>query len=588
MENTENLALVAVNEFIKKTSNLLKDHKLKLIDIYKEYVTFKEPKSNEWETDFKINKAKEIIEKSLPKVISKDPKWIVSGRGVDYNQEQVDAIQDYLFYIFDEYNLSDNIKLWVKAMLIYGYSFAKIEYKIETDNVTEINKNGKAIIKKEIIGEYPTIKVLSFMDMFFDPRYRTSEDMPAIAEQSTNIRISDLLKDKKYSKSKIAGLGMAMVANSEEEYKNAITSINHIPVVSFEDFDKQKITITKYYGVFSPTGEAKDEKNYEIHIANGAVVLYMREIINKPYVDIQCFPDPEVYFATGIIEPMLGLQKELNYKKKLASIYINNALNRSYVWSPYSGINPANLISRPNNIIPTTKTGQEAMANLYEIPQRTLDSSYFQEQNDIERQIQSATFTIDTSNSRGQQALTDTATGAKIKNFENNIVINEIRKSFEKGLEKIAYKLLQSSFENIGMNIVFKKTDTEDYWEMNKEALRNAVKKYAIKIESNSTSYDYMEDRRAENIAFFNMLLRGVEAGAVDETGIKEALKEILGTFEKKQPERFLKKVDIDQVMGNQQQPQGQNVKQVKESELARPQQEFDLEKQLQDKTLQP
>jgi predicted RNase H-like HicB family nuclease len=46
------------------------------------------------------------------------------------------------------------------------------------------------------------------------------------------------------------------------------------------------------------------------------------------------------------------------------------------------------LISKPNNIIPTTKSVDEAMRNLMEVPHRTLDASYFQEQNDFERQIQ--------------------------------------------------------------------------------------------------------------------------------------------------------------------------------------------------------
>jgi len=61
------------------------------------------------------------------------------------------------------------------------------------------------------------------------------------------------------------------------------------------------------------------------------------------------------------------------------------------------------LISKPNNIIPTSKSVADAMTNLQEIPHRTLDASYFQEQNDFERQIQGLTFTVDTNNSANQQ-----------------------------------------------------------------------------------------------------------------------------------------------------------------------------------------
>lgn len=89
------------------------------------------------------------------------------------------------------------------------------------------------------------------------------------------------------------------------------------------------------------------------------------------------------------------------------------------------------MISKPNNIIPTNKSVIEAMNNLQELPHRSLEPSYFQEQNDFERQIQGQTFTIDTNNSQNQQGLTNTATGMRIKFYESNVVLDEVRKHFE-------------------------------------------------------------------------------------------------------------------------------------------------------------
>ena len=74
---------------------------------------------------------------------------------------------------------------------------------------------------------------------------------------------------------------------------------------------------------------------------------------------------------------------------------------------------------------------QQVDGNFREIPFRQLPMDYFNEQNDFERQIQAVTFTVDTSNPKNQQALTNTATGARIKFFESNVVIDEIRKHFE-------------------------------------------------------------------------------------------------------------------------------------------------------------
>lgn len=77
------------------------------------------------------------------------------------------------------------------------------------------------------------------------------------------------------------------------------------------------------------------------------VVIEFREITQMPFEDIKCFEDTETHFATGYVEPIIGLQDEMNFKKNSASEYINQTLNRSWVWSPNSGIDPKDLISRP-------------------------------------------------------------------------------------------------------------------------------------------------------------------------------------------------------------------------------------------------
>ena len=40
---------------------------------------------------------------------------------------------------------------------------------------------------------------------------------------------------------------------------------------------------------------------------------------------------------------------------------------------------------------------------------------------------------------------------------------------------------------------------------MNKEAMRDAIKKYEIKVEIGSSSFDSVEDRRDDAVAKFNM-----------------------------------------------------------------------------------
>ena len=131
------------------TSNWRKD----LLDVYREYITFSQPKKAEWETTFKVNKAHEVVNKILPRIMSKDPKRIVSaktdalkegdefarGKERDDNKtninEMAEVVQDYLHYIFDQYGISEPIRLWAKNMIIYGNSYAKVIYKYESARI---------------------------------------------------------------------------------------------------------------------------------------------------------------------------------------------------------------------------------------------------------------------------------------------------------------------------------------------------------------------------------------------------------------------------------------------------------------------
>jgi len=195
---------------------------------------------------------------------------------------------------------------------------------------------------------------------------------------------------------------------------------------------------------------------------------------------------------------------------------------------------------------------EEVQNGLFEIPMRTLTTDYFQEQNDFERQIQAVTFTVDTGNPNSQQALTNTATGARIKFFESNSVIDSKRKSFERWMSRLAYKLLNETFENMEDNIVIKKNGDEWYWEINKELLKNAIQKYEIRVEIGSSSYDNIEDRREDAIAKYNLWLQAKQAWVpVDLTKL---FKNVMWTFEDKEDyiENIQQQQQMAQIMGQQ------------------------------------
>ena len=576
-----------VVSYIEETFNnyqkLNESRREELYEIYEEYRSFKQKKQADWSSSFKVNKAHEIVNKILPRLIAKNPRWVVTVRTDEFvdgdklltgeakaeraieQQKMADGIQDYLTYIFDRYNLREPIRLWAKNMLIYGKGYAKVKFKYETARIRE---SGGKIVEK-VIGEYPTIDAKSWTDVYTDPRYVLLEDAPAIIEVVNGVRLADLKrkKDKYINIDVIEWLPNESDFTSDENGSKArIFELTGIPVTDISGgVDTDTLTLRTFYGKYALEGEEEwedwevesfewEEKLYKVTTVNDMIVIEFEEITSIPFEDIKAFDDTETSNAVWVVEPIMSLQNEMNFKKNSASEYINQALNRSWIYSANSGINPADINSRPNGLMATTKDAQTAAANLVEIPHRALPSEYFGEQNDIERQIQAQTFTVDTSANKSNQALTNTATGARIKFFESNVVIDELRKHLEEGIERISYKLLEETFENMEDNIVIKKLDDSGFWEINKELLRDAFTRYSIKVEVNSSSFDDIESRQEESIGFFNMLLQAAQAGVpVDLTA---GLEDIILNFEKKDPSRFIKapeQVAKEQQVGGEQ-----------------------------------
>ena len=567
-KDIQNEAVIYIDETFNNYEKLSEQDRNKLVDIYKGYKSFKQERQNEWSSTFKVNKAHEIVNKILPRIIAKNPRWIVSPRTDEFapedkllqweeraerlaeHAEMARWIQDYLSYIFDNYNQKEPLRLWAKNMLIYGNAYAKIKYKYE---VARIKEDGKIV--ENVIWEYPTIDVKSWTDIYVDPRYVLLEDMPAIIEVTNWVRLADLKrkKDKYINLDKLEDASnLSWWKEDTLKYKQELFSITGISQENITGWvDKNALTMKTYYWMYE---NEWDEKLHKITTVDDLIVIEFEEITMMPFEDIKAFDDTETHYAVWFVEPILSLQDELNFKKNSASEYINNALNRSWIWSPNSWVNPKDLISRPNNIIVTSKDAITAQQNLLELPHRNLPTDYFQEQNDLERQIQSATYTVDTSAQKSQQALTNTATWIRVKFFESNTVIDDIRKHFEEWLERLAYKLLQSTFENMEDNIAIKKLWDSGYWEINKELLRDTLNRYSIKIEVNSSSFDDLESRREDAIAFANIMLQAAQSGV--SVDMQEVYKEVISTFEKKDVNRFIKQQipqELTQQIGGEQ-----------------------------------
>ena len=111
-----------------------------------------------------------------------------------------------------------------------------------------------------------------------------------------------------------------------------------------------------------------------------------------------------------------------------------------------------------------------------------------------------------------------------------NDVVNDVRQSFEDSLARLAYKILEVTYQNMDTNIYFK--GEKKFWTLHKEAFADCLRRFDIRVEANSSSSMDVEARRADAIAKKNIAMEAMQAGAMPPEGAKELFNEIFGTFE--------------------------------------------------------
>lgn len=555
--SNEYAAVRRVADTIASSKTLTKDWRDRMARVYEAVTGFEYPKANPWDTGFKVNKCFEIENRWVSRIFAKNPSPIVSLRTDVFDEGDLNATpeerdkklsmkrqfaavaQDYLKQVFAKPGQKEKIRKWARSMVRYGISHAEVRYHYVKANVYA--KDGT--VAESVVDEYPTVEPLSWTDCFFDPRYETPREMPAFVIRKNGVRMSDLERCEDYfnlDKVRLAANTSAFNANPDT-WRAAMYAEAGIPTNFSSPLDEQSLTVDEYQGLYEIDGK---EALVKLTTVGGMILIGAQKITDKSIEKLAAFDDPETYLATGVVEPIMGLVDEYNFKKNAAAAYINAALNRTWLWSPNSGVSPDDLRTdgrRSGGIIPIGGSLQQAEANLKELDRREINPSYFQEQNNFERDIQNSSFTIDTAQQPGAQALTDTATGARIKFFESSAVIAMVRDNFEDAMRSLCYKILLSAFDNLKGNVIIKGSGDGDFWEVNKEAFRNAIKNFDIQIEIGSSSIDGMEERRSNAIAAWNISNAAAKAGVPADLG--EAYRVVMGTFEGIDPNRLLSPV---------------------------------------------
>jgi hypothetical protein len=160
--------------------------------------------------------------------------------------------------------------------------------------------------------------------------------------------------------------------------------------------------------------------------------------------------------------------------------------------------------------------------------------------------MQTVSFTVDTAATSSQQGFTNTATAVRARFFESNTVYGDTLRHFEEFLVRLAYDVIDSVAENAQNDIIIQKIGEKDFKWAKKEIFEDAPLRYNIRVEVGSSSFDSVENRREEALAFLEVAKQMQEAGM--EIDFTKVFGEIAQSFEKKHPDTYVKK-DLSGIM---------------------------------------
>lgn len=560
-------------QHVTKTKNSYKSfnsaRKQQLVEIYNAVASFEGEKRAEWASALKVNFAHQIENLIVARLTARSPKFVVSLRSSvqsivdryypikdldeDATEEEqmryaqkleerarfeqevsqwAGAVQDYLNFAFKEYGFKRKFRLAAKALVRYGNVYGGVNYRTDY-----FSKKRKGKVEKKLWREYPDVDIISFSEMYLDPRYLQTADSPAVIRSHENVRLAEL-----HQTEGLINLDKIKCLNSEtaNTYKQEMYSIRIQTNIGEDTKQFKNLVVDKYQGYFrKDENDPSSECLYEFWVVNNLVLVKMEEIPRITIHSASCFEDVEQHYSVGYVEPMLGLEREYNFKMNSAIEYINQQLNRSWYWDPNSGVNPKSLASLgPGSVIIAQKGMEAAQNGVRELQYNQIPQAYFANNNEVRRDIQTVTHTVDTTAPSQAQGFTNTATAVRARFFESNTVYADTLKHLEEFWVEIAYDIADSIAENAKSDVIIKNLGKNKFKWAKPEIFDDAPIRYAIDIEVGSSSFDSVEGRREESLAQWTLAKDAAAAGI--QVDLEKVYKNILETFDNKNPEEFI------------------------------------------------
>jgi hypothetical protein len=418
------------------------------------------------------------IETIMPRLVSgylatsKPPVDLV-GREIKDHQN-AEATKALITYQYENLDFPIFLNDYVKPALLYGTSIAKVYWKHDPRSY-----------------DGPMLEVVDIFDFFIDPEARSIDDARFVIHRKM-ISMEELKERQKLGIYK----NVDRIKHGEGTDQNRNPALDRDEVTARIE-DIRDVELLEYW-----------ENDRVVVVANRDVIL--RDSANpfshgkKPFVDINFITVPHEFYGIGIIEPLEGLQNELNTKRNQRLDNVNLIINR--MWMMQSGAidDIRQLRSRPGGVIVTNDIN-----GLKPLPVDDVTTSSYNEEERVVRDIHNTSGINEFV--RGNQVMGGniTATEVKIKSEQATTRLDyNLKMMSEKGIRKITQMVIQLNQQFIDMPKVIRIVGAEGV-EYRKISLYEISGNFDVKVNPDPAGIG--EEERLEKATTALQLLQNVK-----------------------------------------------------------------------------
>ncbi len=412
----ENALLNKVVESFEKSSSYRNEKEKRWRRYYEMYRSRAKPTDDKYRANLFVPEVFTIVETLLPRLVggflnSRSSPIEVLGRE-EKDIPKAKVAQMLISYQLERMNFPLHLVTFYKQALLYGTSVGKVYWDYRTTK----SPTGETIVAYDD----PVFEVLDLFDFFIDPD-AWDIDNARYCIHRKYLSIEELKQRQR------AGI----YKNVDKVKDPATTNIEAEPSCPSTYMQERNIEILEYW-----------EDDRVVVVADRSVIL--RDAPNpfyhgkKPFVHIVFVPVPFEFYGIGVIEPIEGLQHELNTKRNQRLDNVNLILNRMWLVQRGTLDDYRQLQSRPGGVIVVNDIN-----GIHPLPSPDVTSSSYMEEEKIKRDIQNTTGV--TEYIRGVMPIEkQTATEVRIKSEQSSTRFDfNFKLMTEMGIKRIARFILQ-------------------------------------------------------------------------------------------------------------------------------------------------